>query len=235
MSINNREEANKYYQLINGLVDQYVENYKIRPSRLRAYFKPNNDRFNRFLKKNGLDNVVGANQILNDVIDDRVSIEKDGVATFEMFNYFESSEFKIDSMKQCLYKGVEKSTLSQEKILADYFDTNLSSINILDSDKHHFSIEDWEGDKKEVIIYSEEEFELIKSNFIEYLFHEISKKKIEIGTFEIELENLIEKETFENKLEKKFNKNTTSDLISDCLGENWEFEGVTNDHYIWTK
>ena len=51
MSISNREDANKYYQLINGLVDEYVENHKIRPTKLRSYFKPNGERFQKFLKK----------------------------------------------------------------------------------------------------------------------------------------------------------------------------------------
>ena len=142
MSISNREEANKYYQQINQLVDNYIDNYKIRPSKLRSYFKPNSERFQRFLKKNGLDSIDGANRILNDVIDDRVSLEKDGVVTFETFKYFESDEFKIRSMRECLYKGIEKSTLAQEKVLADFFDTNLGSIDIIDSDKHIFKIDD---------------------------------------------------------------------------------------------
>ena len=235
MSISNREDANKYYQLINGLVDEYVENHKIRPTKLRSYFKPNGERFQKFLKKNGLDNIKGANQVLNAVIDDRVSIEKDGVASFEAFKYFESAEFKINSMKECLYKAIEKSTLSQEKILADYFDTNLSSIDIIDSDKHQFKVEDWDGDKKQVVIYSEEEFEVIKNNFVEFLFEEISKEKVTVGTFEIELESIINKETFESKLENKLTKQVTTDLISDCLGESWEFEGVSSDHFIWVK
>ena len=235
MSISNREDANKYYQLINGLVDEYVESHKIRPSKLRTYLKPNGERFQKFLKKNGLDVVKGANQVLNDVIDDRVSEEIDGVVTFETFKYFESEEFKIKSMQECLYKAIDKSTLEQEKILADYFDTNLSSIDVIDTYKHKFKLEDWEGEKKQVVIYSEEEFEVIKKNFIEYLFDEISKKKIEIGTFEIELESLINKETFENKLEDKFTKNVTSDLISVCLGETWEFESKENSHYIWVN
>jgi len=235
MSISNREDANKYYQLINGLVDEYVESHKIRPSKLRTYLKPNGERFQKFLKKNGLDAVKGANQVLNDVIDDRVSEEIDGVVTFETFKYFESGEFKIKSMQECLYKAIDKSTLEQEKILADYFDTNLSSIDVIDTYKHKFKLEDWEGEKKQVVIYSEEEFEVIKNNFIEYLFDEISKKKIEIRTFEIELESLINKETFENKLEDKFTKKVTADLISGCLGESWEFESKENSHYIWVN
>ena len=32
MSINNSEDANKYYQMINGLVDDYIDKWKVRPS-----------------------------------------------------------------------------------------------------------------------------------------------------------------------------------------------------------
>lgn len=235
MSISSREDANKYYQLINGLVDEYVENHKIRPSKLRSYFKPGGDKFTKFLKKNGLDNIKGANQVLNDVIDDRVSEEVDGVVTFETFNYFESAEFKISSMKECLYKGIDKSTISQEKILADYFDTNLSSIDVVDTHKHKFNVEDWEGDKKLVVIYSSEEFEIIRNNFKDYLYDEISAKKIEVGSFEIELKNLIDKKNFDENLESKLNLNSTTELISECLGESWEFEAKESGYYIWVS
>lgn len=235
MSISSREDANKYYQLINGLVDEYVESHKIRPSKLRSYFKPGGDKFTKFLKKNGLDNIRGANQVLNDVIDDRVSEEVDGVVTFETFKYFESDEFKINSMKECLYKGIDKSTISQEKILADYFDTNLSSIDIVDTHKHKFNVEDWEGDKKLVVIYSSEEFEIIRTNFKDYLFDEISNQKIEVGTFEIELKNLIDKKICDDKLEDKLSLNVTTDLISECLGESWEFETKESEHFIWVS
>jgi hypothetical protein len=235
MSITNREEANKYYQLINGLVDEYVESHKIRPSKLRTYFKPNGDRFQKFLKKNGLDSVIGANQVLNDVIDDRVSEELDGVVTFESFKYFESDEFKVKSMRECLYKAIDKSTLEQEKILADYFDTNLSSIDIVDSHKHHFKVQDWEGDKKHVVIYSKEEFDVIRENLLDYFYEELSEKKIEVGKFELELSNLIDKKTFYEKLETKLNNSATTDIVTECLGDEWEFEGVESYHYLWVK
>jgi len=35
MSINNREDLNKYYGLLNELIDVYVEKWKIRPTRLK--------------------------------------------------------------------------------------------------------------------------------------------------------------------------------------------------------
>ena len=201
----------------------------------KTYLKPNGERFQRFLKKNGLENIQGANQVLNDVIDDRVSEEVDGVVTFETFKYFESSEFRISSMKECLYKAIEKSTLSQEKILADFYDTNLSSINVVDSDKHRFNIEDWEGDKKQVVIYSEEEYEVIRNNFMDFLFDEISQKKIDVENFEIELSKLIDKELFKSNLDELLTKNKTCDMISSCLGEDWDFDGSTENHFIWIK
>ena len=46
-----------------------------------------------------------------------------------------------------------------EKILADYFDVNLGSIDVLDSDKHKFKLEDWQNDDWNVVIYSKEEYE----------------------------------------------------------------------------
>ena len=33
MSINSREDANKYYQVVNKLVDEYIDKWKIKPSR----------------------------------------------------------------------------------------------------------------------------------------------------------------------------------------------------------
>ena len=145
MSINNREDANRYYQMINDLVDEYTEKNKIRPSNLKRYLQPGSERFNKFLERNKLKDVKGAAVILKDIIEDRDSMEQDGVITFESFKMFESEEFKIHSMKQCLYKGIEKATSSQEKVLADHFDTNLGDIDIVDSDKHIFKLNDWEN------------------------------------------------------------------------------------------
>ena len=88
MSINNREDANKYYQMINDLVDEYTEKNKIRPSNLRRYLQPGSERFNRFLERNRLGDVKGADVILNDIIEDRFHMESDGVLTFENYKLF---------------------------------------------------------------------------------------------------------------------------------------------------
>ena len=233
MSINNREDVNKYYQIINGLLDEYTEQHKIRPSNLKRYLQPGSERFSRFLEKNKMKDIKRADVILKDILDDREAMEKDGVITFESFKVFESSEFKIHSMKECLYKGIEKSTQKMEKVLADYFDTNLGHIDSVDSDKHIFKISDWEKQDCNVIIYSKEEIDVIKYNMFDHLYDEISKSKFEIVTdISIELSRLIDKDIFESKLSDIFTEDKLIRTITDCLGD-YKFEKESNDYFIW--
>ena len=233
MSINNREDVNKYYQIINGLLDEYTEQHKIRPSNLKRYLQPGSERFSRFLEKNKMKDIKRADVILKDILDDREAMEKDGVITFESFKIFESSEFKIHSMKECLYKGIEKSTQKMEKVLADYFDTNLGHIDSVDSDKHIFKISDWEKQDCNVIIYSKEEVDVIKYNMFDHLYDEISKSKFEIVTdISIELSRLIDKDIFESKLSNIFTEEKLIKTITDCLGD-YKFEKESNDYFIW--
>ncbi len=234
MSITNREEANQYYKLVNKLVDEYIDGHKIRPSKLSAYLKPGGQRFNKFLERNKLKDITGADRILRDIIEDREHMEKDGVITFESFNLLESSEWKVSNLRECIYKGIEKADLKMEKILADYFDINLGAIDILDSDKHKFSIEDWKNDDWKVVIYSEEEIDVIKNNLVEYLYGDISKK--EIGLTEevsIKLDNLIDMEKFEEKLLDLLNEDKINKIICQCLGEDWSFEASSKGHFIY--
>ena len=170
---------------------------------------------------------------MKDVIDDRASMESDGVFTFESFKLYESNEFKIHSMKQCLYKGIDKSNIEMEKVLADYFDTNLGSIDVIDSDKHVFEIEEWEGEKRKVVIYSGEELMVIKFNILEFVYSELSKQKVKItDSIEIELDSLIDYDLFISKSELRFDNDMIIKLIEEILGE-LSYQGEVNDHFIW--
>lgn len=232
MSINNREDANRYYQLINNLVDEYTERWKIRPSNLKRYLKPGSERFNKFLERNKLKDIKGSEIILRDVIEDRNSLEKDGVLTFESYKIFESEEFKITSMKECIYKGIEKSTQKMEKILADYFDTNLSDIDIIDSEKHKFKINDWNDEDVSVIIYSEEEFEIIKSNVSEHLYEELQKKEVELTKeINLKLSDLIDKDSYEKKMQEKLTRNLCIKLIEELTDH--AHKGNTQGHFVF--
>ncbi len=189
--INNREDANRYYHQINELIDDYIDKWKIKPSNLGRYLKTGSDRFNKLLGRNNLKEVNGIDRILSDVIEDRVNMERDAVLTFENFKFFESDEFKIINLKECLYKGIEKADLNMEKVLADVFDTNLGSIDVIDSSKHLFKINDWNGVDINVLIYSKEDLEIIKNNMIDCLFDELKSKKVLLGgIIEISLKDI---------------------------------------------
>jgi hypothetical protein len=240
MSINNREDANRYYQIINHLVDEYTDKNKIRPSNLKRYLQPGSERFNKFLERNKLKDIKGAAVILKDIVEDRDSMERDGVITFESFKMFESEEFKIHSLKQCLYKGIEKATQKMEKVLADHFDTNLGDIDIVDADKHIFKINDWNNHDVEVVIYSKEDLEVIEGNMIDHLYTELSKSKINLtNSISIELKDLVKEEVFENKMFDIFTTEFLIKTISDLLSGEYQKENDSvapvnqGNNFIW--
>ena len=231
MSIETREDANKYYELINELIDNYIDKWKIRPSMLKKYLKPDSKRFNSFLLRNNLSEVKGSRVILKDIIEDRADMERDGVIKFESFSLFESQEFKFESMKQCLYKGVEKANINMEKLLADRFDTNLSGIDTENSDRHIFKVDTWDGDKK-VIIYQKEDIEIIQNNIFEYLYDELSKNSVKLtDSIKLDLSSLIDKEKFNEKLSTLLKKDELIKVISDLL--DYKFDKEVSDYFIW--
>lgn len=237
MSINSREDANKYYQVVNKLVDDYMDKWKIKPTNLKRYLKTGSDKFEKFIERNGLKDINGIKQVINDVIDDRVHMEKDGVLTFESFKVFESDEFKITSLIQCLYKGIGRTDIKAEKLLADHFDTNLSQIDIVDSDKHLFKLTNWEDEDLLVIVYNKDEMDIIKSNIVEYLTDELFKKEVDLLGLSVKLENLVDRDKAEKSIESQLDDERITDLINNSLGNNFtnfNFE-KTDDFYIWSK
>ncbi len=245
MSIKSREDANKYYQLVNELVDEYMSKGKIRPSNLKRYLEPGGERFKKFLIRNKLNEITGIDRVLSDVIEDRASMESDGVLTFESFKFFESDEFKISSMRQCLYKGIEKADLNMEKALADVFDTNLGSIDVVDSDKHAFYIED---EMLDVVCFSLEDMKIIENNVVEYLYSELKKKEVDLigisqgGNLSINLGDFISSNdavfnAFDEAIRKKLDDGELIAIIENLLSE--EYSGSAEmkserGYYIWS-
>jgi hypothetical protein len=238
MSINSREDANKYYQVVNKLVDEYIDKWKIKPTNLKRYLKNGSDKFEKFIDRNGLKDINGIKQVINDVIEDRVHMESDGVLTFERFKVFESDDFKITSIIQCLYKGIGKTDIKAEKFLADHFDANLSQIDIVDTDKHMFKISNWENEDLLVIVYNKDEFDIIKENIKEHLYDELLKQQIDlIVGVSLKLNTIIDKDKFNTDIESKLTDNLITDLINDSLEMNYtkfDFE-KTDDYYLWIK
>lgn len=234
ISINNREDANKYYQQVNELIDDYMDKWKVRPSSLKRFLPNGSERFNKFLHRNNLKDVNGIEQVLSDVINDRVNMVKDGVLTFENFKVFESDEFKVSNLRQCLYKGIEKADLNMEKVLADVFDTNLGSIDVVDSGKHIFKVNDWNGKDINVLIYSKEDLELIKSNLVDCLYDELTSKKVLLGgLIDVSLVDFVSQDGFTTMMNDQLSGDGLNDIISQLL-EMDSYKSF-NGYQIWIE
>jgi len=230
MSIKNREDANKYYKIVNDVIDSYIKEYKIKPNNLMNYFKPGSKRFSNLIKRNGLGEINGIDKILIDVLEDRVHGYKEGILTFESFS---TSDYRINSIEECLWKGIEKADINYEKFLADYYDTNLSKIDILDPYKHLFEVDGGQGSMK-VLIHSNEDLGYIKDNFIEYFKEEFYKKDIEISGMIFPLDEMIDEESIDSMLNEKFSNDEVIRLITDSL-KTFEFVDELEDFILWVS
>ena len=219
--IKSSEDANKYYQLVNQFIDEYVENHKIQPSRLSRYLK-NNDKLKRFLERKGLNDIKNINRVIDDILEDREGMEKDGVMTFESFQVFESDFFKILNVRECLWKGIEKANIQHEKMLSNQFGISLSNINISDSDKHEFDVDDI-NDEFECLVFTESEVSIIAENIKQYAFDQVFNKSIKLEGvgigIDINIKDFIDKEKFENHISEKIDTEKVKQIIgwlTDC-------------------
>jgi hypothetical protein len=215
--MNNKEDLNKYYNLVNSFIDDYVDTWKIRPSRLSKYLL-NNKRLQKFLEKNGLTNLKKIDMVIKDVIDDRVAMEKDNVLKWESFMFKENLQHSDINV---LLNGLSGSNIEHEKILANFYDTSLGHINILDKNSNKFKIDTFSGDI-ECVIYTQSEIDIITENIKESI-----KKEIESGLFikvfgdiEIEVKEIIDDSKLESNLDYLIDYEQVIKIIQKEVGGN---------------
>lgn len=227
--INNSNDLNTYYSLINQYIDEYIDK-GIKASKLSKYL--NKKRLENFLERKGLKDISKIDQIIKDVLSDRVSLEKDLIMKFESFRIFESNNIQFDSIKECLYKGVGKSTITHEKILADFYDVSLSQIDVLDSDEHLFKINNFSQDFS-CIIYTEDDIKIITENLKELVKQKIVDKTIEIEyKIQIPVKEFIDSNKLNEYLDKYLNPDMTKNIIWQVLSCNMEKVGPEYQHFI---
>lgn len=255
MPINNREELNSYYQFFNTLVDEYTENWKIKPSNLKRYLQPGTERFNKFLEKAkyqvkqkwGVEINDGFGRlVLQNVLEDRFAMEKDGVLNFNKFQILESNQYKIDNIATCLWKGIGKADGTYEKFLADFFDTNLSQITIVSpsnavnhvhsliaSSSHLFEVTTW-GEKWNVIVWSSSDFELIRENIKEYLYTELTSRELDISGMKLNLSRVVDENAFSMYVESLLSPDYLINLVSECLvGFGFDSKSSSSPFLVW--
>jgi hypothetical protein len=224
MKITNSEEANKYYKLVNELIDQYIKKWKIKPTSLKNYLKPGSPKFESFLVKNRLSDIEGIKRIILDVIDDRSYMELDGILTFESFKN-QINESVIE---------VKKADINHEKILADLYNTSLGHIEPIDLEKHIYEVSDF-GDKFRCIIFSDEELKEIEAKLAEDSYKHFCKKSLVVDNvipyIYISAESIVSKEKFIEEYIKSLTNSKLINIISNVINARYqkEFKG----YHIW--
>ncbi len=223
--IKNSDDANKYYQLINQYIDEYVENWKIKPNNLKNYLLGNKSNLLKFLERRGLNDVNNINIVLSDVIQDRVSMYNDSVMTFESFKLLESDEFKILDLRSNIFKGIQKATIEHEKILADFFDASLSEIDVVNSDQHLFSFAE-----NNVYVFSKDEITILKANILEHIYQKIKDQKIviEINSLKIEVSSDVYLKSYEEFTLKMNIDENVEEYVGSSLNGGYKKDSLGN-------
>ena len=168
IKISNSELADKYYSIVNSKIELYVKDHKIDPVKLKNYFR-NEKKMDSFLKSNNLDNVIGIKRVFNDVIDDYYSSHKDQILKFESFKTNEDMGFfKVDN-----------SNIEHEKVLADYYNTSVGYVEVINKEDHSYKVTDL-GEIKYAIIYSHDELHQFKDRLIPNLIRNSKDENLEL-------------------------------------------------------
>ena len=211
--ISNREEANKYYKLVNNAINDFMGETKARPSEVHKYLTKNGV---KFLKKLELSDVEGIDSVLNDVLLHRRHMEDDKVITFESFSKLNESSINVGSP-----------SVEHEKILADVFNTSLGHIDVLDPQLHLFKISDF-GKDVYAVIFNESEIGKIKEDLIIKIKDEVTSKVmsvsdvggVDISPIKFWLSDILD----EKKLSESINSKISSDLVFDFIKSSFSNE-----------
>jgi hypothetical protein len=232
----NKDNINTYYKQVNDAVDNYLDGWKVKPSNLKKFLKPKSKGLKRFIENNKLTNVKGIERIIKDVVEDRHSMEVDGVLTYENFNKINESSRIIVSLYEDILSVVEKPKvpIKYEKVIADKYNVSLGHVDEFDLNKHQYTV-DVHGDRFDVFILSEEDLSPIRQRIIEIIQREQSEVNLLIGSSDTEL--TISELLDLNKLENKITKEKTLNILDDLLVDREDYDSydLFKGFYIWER
>lgn len=234
----NADNINEYYTKINELIDEYFA-WNITPSALKKFLKPGGLALKKFIERNNLSNVVNINKIIKDVVEDRYSMEKDGVLTFESFGQeavedIISSDASGTGLDYILYNNVDATDLKDEKIIADYYRTSLGHINEVDKNLHEYTVDVLKGDYN-VIIFSEDDFGKIVENLVEYLMKYLGSKSVFVAplNLNVSLSSMIDREAIEAMVDSK---SYIVNIISEILNTHeYTYQKKFGNYHFWQR
>lgn len=229
-------DLNKKYNLINKMIDNYIEDWGISPKNLIKYLKKGSRNYDRFIQRTGIEDMKDVDKILKDVLDDRRNMMLDGILTFESF-------IQEQNIKESVFYNVEESNIDYEKKIADFMDTNLSHIEVVDSKKHLYNVNVF-GDISSCVIYNDNDITNIIKHCITTTLDSLFKKglKVDFDTdlidVSIPLMDILDYSDIYKRIEDKLTEELIVKYISELIqkehGISFKFNKV-DDFYIWRE
>lgn len=223
-----RDNINEYYDKINKLIDTYND-WKIKPSALKNFLKPGSKGLKTFIESNKLDTIEGIERVIQDVVEDRTSIELDTVMTFESFLFNQKEEVNVIDK---LFIGIEKSDIKYEKVLSDQYKISLSHVKEEDTSKHLYIIDDM-GLVHSCLVLSKDDVIKVKENLVNLSYDLLVRNEVEVKelNLDINLSGLISKEFYIESFSKRIDTLDMKSWIGDIF--NYKFMFEKGDYYIW--
>ncbi len=247
--ISDSVELNYFYKKINSLLEEYISKNNIEPRRVYNFFYPKNTKFDKmistnlkeFLSHHKLDEIENIEQIVEDVIEHLSNLQRDNLV-FSFSSYNKKVNESILS--------ISPSNINHEKVLANFYNTSIGHIDIIDEQFHLFEVKDF-GQVKKCIIYSSDEFLIIKENLVKKISEEVCSKKISIERLsdlsidkpiDFLLESILDKQVLLDNIKSKLSNEDyirftsimiPSSVLNVNLTNKITFKEFFDNHYIW--
>ena len=239
---NNTNIYNKYYEIINSKIEEYIKDHKVTPKKLKKYF--NSERIDNLIKKLELSEVKGIKTVVNDIIDDWTHIQSDGVLKFESFILNEDMGVI----------AINKSGQSYERVLADLYRTSVGHIEPISEEEHKYKVNDL-GEEINVVIFSEQDLIKFKKDIIPVLTKvsvdsQVDIHKVDLGlksgkevktAISFNIQEIVDDKKLQAYFQSTLNKEKTINIVGsfindiDILKRNkiYKYKTEYSKHYIW--
>lgn len=188
-------------------------------------------------------------KLLNEIIRDRIALEKDKFDTMkvEKLETFSQKIYEVKLPVMKLDEIVDDVTLvtndTLKRVLVSYYKTHEDYIDLVDKKKHLFKVHDMTGDilnnsrvSFDVCIFEKQDVERIKNNLVDFSigeFHRELPNTLNIFGVNLKPSSFINKDELKSVFEQVFTIQEVTKIIESILG--WKLEGLFNDFYIWSN
>lgn len=219
--IKGSDDANKYYSLVDSHIESYVNNYNskfgVEPVKVEEHLLKNKSLMEDFLRKRGLSDILGINRVVQDVLEDRIAFHKDSVMTFECFSLLESVDYRIKSLKECLYFGVSEVSVEHEKLLADLFDCSLSHVDCVSPERRIFRIDS--ENLESVVLFLDSELKIIHENMVNFFVSELMNSLLSSSGFDFgSVGDFLDEKVMKDFVNTRFTVDDCKSKVCETLG-----------------